>query len=70
MADLCYEALVTPGQDKREPLYKQAEQLLHDDVARVWIGHSATPLIFSKKISGYVAQPVGADYFEFVVMEQ
>ncbi len=70
VADLCYEALVTPGQEKREPLYKQADQLLHDDVARVWIGHSATPLLFSKKISGYVAQPVGADYFEFVVIEQ
>ena len=70
VADLCYTALVTPSQDKREPLYKQAEQLLHDDVARVWIGHSATPLIFAKNISGYVAQPVGADYFEFVVIEQ
>jgi len=70
VADLCYQALVTVGQENREPLYKQAEQILHDDVARIWIGHSATPLIFSKKISGYVAQPVGADYFEFVVMEQ
>jgi ABC-type transport system substrate-binding protein len=61
---------VTVARDKREALYKQAEQLLHDDVARVWIGHSATPLIFSKKISGYVPQPVGADYFEYVVIEK
>jgi peptide/nickel transport system substrate-binding protein len=70
VADLCYEALVTPGQDKREPIYKQIEQLLHDDVARLWVDHYNTPLIFSKKISGYVPQPVGADYYEFVVIEQ
>jgi hypothetical protein len=36
----------------------------------VWIGHNNTPLIFSTKVSGYVAQPVGADYYEWVVLEQ
>jgi hypothetical protein len=35
----------------------------------VWIGHNNTPLIFSTKVSGYVAQPVGADYYEGVVLE-
>jgi peptide/nickel transport system substrate-binding protein len=69
-ADLLFKALITPGQENREPLYKEAEQLLHDDVARVWIGHNGTPLIFSKKVSGYVPQPVGADYYEGVVLEQ
>ncbi len=69
VADLCYQALVTPGQDKREPLYKQAEQLLHDDVARIWIAHNQTPLIFSKKVQGYVPQPVGADYYEWVTLQ-
>jgi ABC-type transport system substrate-binding protein len=69
VADLLFEALVTPGQENREPLYKQAEQLLHDDVARLWVAHNRTPLIFSKKVSGYVPQPVGADYYEGVVLE-
>ncbi|MDO9130327.1 MAG: ABC transporter substrate-binding protein, partial [Anaerolineales bacterium] len=36
LADLLYQALVTPGQDKRETMYQQAEQMLHDDVARLW----------------------------------
>jgi peptide/nickel transport system substrate-binding protein len=66
LAALLYEALVTPGQENREPLYQQAEQMLHDDVARIWLGHNNTPLIFSTKVSGYVAQPVGADYYEGV----
>jgi len=44
--------------------------LLHDDVARLWIVHNNTPLLFSSKVSGYIPQPVGADYYEFTVIEQ
>ena len=66
VAELLYQALITVGQEDREPLYQQVEQLLHDDVARLWIAHNNTPLIFSSMVSGYVPQPVGADYYEFV----
>ena len=66
LVDILLEAQVTPGQDVREPLYKQAEQILHDDVARLWVAHNQTPLILSSKVSGYIPQPVGADYYEFV----
>ncbi len=37
LADLLLEAQTTPGQDVREPLYKQAEQIMHDDVTRLWV---------------------------------
>jgi hypothetical protein len=40
--------------------------MMHDDVTRIWVAHNNTPLIFSKAITGYGPQPVGADYFEFV----
>ncbi len=66
LVDILMEAQTTPGQDVREPLYKQAEQLMHADVARLWVAHNQTPLIFSSKVSGYIPQPVGADYYEFV----
>jgi peptide/nickel transport system substrate-binding protein len=69
VAQMLYEAAITPDQATREEMYKQVEQLLHDDIARVWIAHNNTPLIFSSKVSGYIPQPVGADYFEFVVIE-
>ncbi len=68
VADLLYEAVINPNQAEREALYKQVEVLLHDDVARLWIAHNNTPLIFSQKISGYVPQPVGADYYEGTVI--
>jgi peptide/nickel transport system substrate-binding protein len=70
VAELCYEGLVTPDQAEREPIYEEIEQLLHDDVARLWIAHNNTPLIFSNAVSGYVPQPVGADYYEGTVIEQ
>lgn len=66
LAELLKQAAITPGQDARAPLYKQAEQMVHDDIARLWLGHNNTPLLFSTKVSGYIAQPVGADYYEFV----
>jgi peptide/nickel transport system substrate-binding protein len=70
VARLLYLAAVNPDQAEREKLYKQVEQLLHDDVARIWIAHNNTPLIFSSKVSGYVPQPVGADYYEWVKIQQ
>jgi peptide/nickel transport system substrate-binding protein len=66
VASLLYEAAVNPDQAKRQAIYENVEQLLHDDVARLWIAHNNTPLIFSTKVEGYVPQPVGADYFEGV----
>ncbi|HSJ58436.1 MAG TPA: ABC transporter substrate-binding protein, partial [Anaerolineae bacterium] len=69
VASLAYQASINPVQAEREEMYKQIEQLLHDDVGRLWIAHNNTPLIFSTKVSGYVSQPVGADYYEGVVLE-
>ena len=69
VASLLYEAAVTPDRAEREAMYKQVEQLLHDDVARIWIAHNNTPLIFLSTVSGYVPQPVGADYYEGTTVE-
>jgi len=69
VAYLLYQAATNPNQAEREEIYKQVEQLLHDDAARLWVVHNNTPLLFSKKVSGYVPQPVGADYYEGVVLE-
>jgi peptide/nickel transport system substrate-binding protein len=69
VASLLYEAAINPDQAERTALYEQVEQLLYDDVARIWIAHNNTPFIFSSTVSGYVTSPVGADYLEFVVVE-
>jgi peptide/nickel transport system substrate-binding protein len=68
VAKLLYQAAINPDQAEREAIYQQVEQLLHDNVARLWIAHNNTPLLFSNKVSGYVPQPVGADYYEGTVV--
>ncbi len=64
-----YMASINPDQVAREAMYKEVENLLHEDVARLWVAHNNTPLVFSTSVSGYVPQPVGADYYEGVVVE-
>jgi len=54
--------------EAREEMYKQAEYMLHEDRARLWVMHSDTPRLFSSKVSGFVVQPVGADKYERVVI--
>ena len=66
VASLLYEAAVNTNQAERQAIYEQVEVLLKEDVARLWIAHNNTPLIFSSKVEGYVPQPVGADYYEGV----
>jgi peptide/nickel transport system substrate-binding protein len=70
VASLLYEAAVNPNQAERQAIYEQVEQLLHDDVARLWVVHNNTPLLFRQEVSGYVPQPVGEDYYNWVVIEQ
>jgi ABC-type transport system substrate-binding protein len=69
IATLLYQAAVNPDQAARQAIYEQVEQLLFDDTARIWIAHNNTPLIFSSKVSGYIPQPVGEDYYHFVTIE-
>jgi peptide/nickel transport system substrate-binding protein len=70
VAELCYQGQINPDTAEREQIYQQIESLLHDDVGRVWLVHNNTPLLFSQKVSGYIPQPVGADYYEFTFIEQ
>jgi peptide/nickel transport system substrate-binding protein len=66
---MLYEASVLPDQAERQAIYEEVEQLLHDDIARLWVAHNNTPLVFSTAVDGYIAQPVGADRFEGVTVE-
>jgi ABC-type transport system substrate-binding protein len=68
VASLLYQAATNPDQAERQAIYEQVEVLLYDDTARLWVVHNNTPLLFAKEISGYVPQPVGADYFEGTII--
>jgi len=66
LADLLLRAQTLTNQAERAKLYRQAEQMLHDDAGRLFIAHNRPPLAFSKKVRGYVANPTGSEYFNTV----
>ena len=57
LTDVLMEAQKLTDQPKRAALYRKAEQMIHDDVARIFIANNQPPLPFSKKVKGYVAEP-------------
>jgi len=63
VAELLGRARTPARWPEREGLYRQAAEALHADVARLWIAHSRTPLVFSTRVTGYVANPTGAESF-------
>jgi dipeptide transport system substrate-binding protein len=66
-----YDALLKQGKEtsdraKRIELYAKAEQLVHDEAAVVPIVHSVVYMPMSKKVHGYVMDPLGFHNFEGV----
>jgi len=64
--ELLAKAVALPDIESREPLYKQAAVLIDADMPRVPIAHTTVPLIFSKRVSGYIANPLGTEFFKTV----
>ena len=66
VADVLLRAQKLTNQGERAKLYRQAEQLLHDDVGRLFIANNQPPLAFVKRAKGYVPHPTGSEYFNTV----
>jgi len=64
--DLLSKAARMADIKEREPLYKQAAVLIDKDIPRIPIAHTTVPLIFSKKVSGYIPNPLGTEFFKTV----
>ena len=69
MADLLLRAQRLTNQAERAELYRHAEQMLHHDVARLFIAHNQSPLAFSKRVKGYIPNPTGTEYFNTVEIQ-
>lgn len=69
LADLLLRAQALTNQAERARLYRQAEQLLHDDAGRLFIANNQPPLAFSKRVKGYVPNPTNSEYFNTVELQ-
>ena len=66
VSDLLKKGASTIKQADRAPMYQKAEQLIHDKVLRIFIGNNQPPLAFSKKVSGYIPNPTGTEFFNTI----
>src|SRR2546422_1845164 len=69
LADVLLRAQRLTSQTERAKLYRQAEQMLHDDVGRLFIANNQPPLAFAKRVRGYVPHPTGSEYFNTVELQ-
>jgi len=53
-------------QKERADLYKKAEEMIQEDMARIFIANNQPPLAFSKKVKGYIPNPTGTEYFNTI----
>ena len=69
LSDLLKRASTLTSQDERAKLYRQAEQMIHDNVSRVFVANNEPPLAFSKKVKGYVPSPLDDERFNTVPIQ-
>jgi peptide/nickel transport system substrate-binding protein len=69
LSDVLKRAATLSDQAERAKLYRQAEQMIHDDVGRIPIANAEPPLAFLKRVKGYVTNPTGAEYFNTVELQ-
>jgi peptide/nickel transport system substrate-binding protein len=69
LTEVLLEAQKQTVQERRATLYRKAEQMIHDDVARIFVANNQPPLGFSKKVKGYVPNPTGSEYFNTVAVQ-
>ncbi len=69
LADVLLRAQTLTSQAERAKLYRQAEQMLHDDIGRLFIANNQPPLAFTRKVKGYVPHPTGSEYFNIVEIQ-
>lgn len=69
VAALLMRARVSTILEERDAIYKQVEQMMADDAARVYISHGPVPLAFSDTVVTYIASPTSDEEFKNVVVQ-
>jgi len=69
ISDVLKQAAILTKQEERAPLYRQAEQMIHDKVSRIFIANNQPALAFLPNVEGYVPNPTGTEFFNTVVVK-
>jgi peptide/nickel transport system substrate-binding protein len=66
LSDLLKKAAVTIDKEERAEMYRQAEEMIHDKVIRVFIANNQPPLALLANVEGYIANPTSTEFFNTV----
>lgn len=66
MHDLFIEAQTEVDEDKRVELYKEAQEIIHEEAPWVPLAHSTPLLGGAKELTGFLAHPTGSDILKNV----
>ena len=69
ISDTLKKAAVLTTQAERVPLYQQVEQMMFDNVTRIFVANNQPPLAFTANVEGYVPNPTGTEFFNTVVVK-
>ncbi|MGD6800991.1 ABC transporter substrate-binding protein [Rossellomorea vietnamensis] len=67
--DLLIEAQTEVDEDKRAELYKQAQEIIHEDAPWIPLAHSTPLLAGSAKVKNFLPHPTGSDLLSGVSIE-
>jgi len=70
VAGLLTQARSVVDPDERAALYVQAEQLLFERAARVWLASNQPAALVASYVSGYIPSPLGTELYKTVVVER
>ena len=56
--------------DERDRLYKQAAQVIRDDMPKIPFDHTTPPLVARNYVQGYVTNPTGTEFFKTVTVDR
>ncbi|WP_377891532.1 ABC transporter substrate-binding protein [Alkalihalobacillus sp. R86527] len=67
--DILIEAQSTPDEEKRNELYKEAQEIIHEDAPWIPLVHSKPALGGSERVKGFSPHPTGSDTLTKVTLE-
>jgi peptide/nickel transport system substrate-binding protein len=69
-AELTAKAQTLFTQAEREPLYREAQAVLHEDAANVPLAHTTPPLAAKKRVKGYIPHATGGEKLDQVWIDK
>jgi peptide/nickel transport system substrate-binding protein len=70
LTDVLMQAQRITDHGKRAELYRQAEQMIHDDAARIFVANNQPPVALQKKVRGVILNPTGHEVFNSLYFQE